>query len=732
MSVKSSARKKLNSAIRKEQKKESFAGNVFSSKQEAEEGMFSSALMRKNELLKPPYDPYKLSSIAENSQVLPQCIDAMCKNVHGFGYEFDYTGDEEEASLPDNVMAEYKNLVNFFKKVNEEQSFVVMCMDIRRDIETTGNGYMEVIRDVSGGVALLYRADAKRVRLQRTLGEPVLIQVPMWRNGKIRDINIHKRFRKFSMLNGKEGQRTNLTWFKQYGDPRTMCKVSGKFEHELKDNETIIEEASELIHFKLGNGVYGIPRWSGQILISMGMQSAEYVNYDLFDNQVVPPLAILVSGGALTEESIDDITEVLIKKRGIENFNKVLILESQSDGTITERDSSKIELKELSAARKEDGMFTQYTEKGEGKIRTSFRFPPMISGRAESYSKSCYSEDTETLTDKGFKYYYDITDEDKIATYNPITERIEFHLPEGGLRLFDHDGDMIHFCSNEMDCLVTPNHDMWVYIHNEGSISGFRKIKAENLTNSISVSLNCDKELPEYSIDDFSRTIIFPTHINKVQYTGKVYCYNVPNHLFITRRNGKVTIQGNTAESSKKVAEEQVFVPERLVFDSTINSTIMTALKSEYWTFKSMGPRMIDGDNMAEIFNAFSRNGAFTINQAIRLANRLLNMDMTEYTNSDWANVPFAIVEQYAKLGLLEIDELNITSSVLDGLKTQIEDPKVDNGKGSGEKDQEGDDEEKDKKVEELKKVHSSLIHLSRAFSKLNEKEKADALKFTK
>src|ERR1035437_1738958 len=40
------------------------------------------------------------------------------------------------------------------------------------------------------------------------------------------------------------------------------------------------------------------------------------------------------------------------------------------------------------------------------------------------------------------------------------------------------------------------------------------------------------------------------SHISKEHYEGDIYCYNVPNHLFVTRRNGKVTIQGNTTNGS--------------------------------------------------------------------------------------------------------------------------------------------------------------------------------------
>ncbi len=38
-------------------------------------------------------------------------------------------------------------------------------------------------------------------------------------------------------------------------------------------------------------------------------------------------------------------------------------------------------------------------------------------------------------------------------------------------------------------------------------------------------------------------------NIKQVRYDGKVYCFEVPNHLFITRRNGCITIQGNTSST---------------------------------------------------------------------------------------------------------------------------------------------------------------------------------------
>lgn len=78
----------------------------------------------------------------------------------------------------------------------------------------------------------------------------------------------------------------------------------------------------------------------------------------------------------------------------------------------------------------------------------------------------CHDEQTQTLTDNGFKYYWEIDlDRDKIATFNPETEDLEFRFAEQ-LYVFDYDSDidgpMIHFQTKKIDILVTPHHKMWI------------------------------------------------------------------------------------------------------------------------------------------------------------------------------------------------------------------------------------------------------------------------------
>jgi len=483
------------------------------SKQLSEEGTFSTDWMNKQNVLKPPYDPVKLYMIVENSSILPQCIDAMALNTDGFGIEFFYTGDIKQEKS-EEVLAEKKELMEFFGKVNETQSFITVRKAMRSDLETTGNGYLEIIRTKSGDIGLIYQADSRYIRLQKKQKDSIPIKVKMTRKGKEVDVTVKKRFRKYVMITSTA--RNDYRWFKEYGDPRKMNATTGLYEGEPEYKPG--NDATELLHFKIGNDTYGVPRWSGNVMNAMGLHSADYVNFDLFENQVVPPLAIMVSGGKLTSESVEDVKSILLGKRGIENFNKVLVLEAQSEGDIGQNTNIKIEIKEISTARKEDSMFVNYVDGGEHRIRGSFRLPPLYLGRADTYSKS-------------------------------------------------------------------------------------------------------------------------------------------------------------TADSSKMVAEEQVFVPERDLFDEIINLTIMEELNVKFHSFKSKGPRLITGEQIIDGFREFGKLGVFTINEGIRVANRTLGLDITTYDQA-WADYPVAIVLELARLGMLsDIDEISSASQTISGVLAGIDDP---------------------------------------------------------
>lgn len=78
-----------------------------------------------------------------------------------------------------------------------------------------------------------------------------------------------------------------------------------------------------------------------------------------------------------------------------------------------------------------------------------------------SAQKACYSEDTQTLTEDGWKYFWEYKEGTKVATFNPKTGKMEYHLP---IRMFvyEHDGKMFHYKKKDsVDLLVSPEHKIW-------------------------------------------------------------------------------------------------------------------------------------------------------------------------------------------------------------------------------------------------------------------------------
>ena len=73
----------------------------------------------------------------------------------------------------------------------------------------------------------------------------------------------------------------------------------------------------------------------------------------------------------------------------------------------------------------------------------------------------CFHPDVEILTEKGWKYYQDVADNEKLAGFNPKSGSLIFeHFKNRIIRQYK--GELVHFKTSQMDMLVTTNHRMWV------------------------------------------------------------------------------------------------------------------------------------------------------------------------------------------------------------------------------------------------------------------------------
>jgi hypothetical protein len=124
-------------------------------------------------------------------------------------------------------------------------------------------------------------------------------------------------------------------------------------------------------------------------------------------------------------------------------------------------------------------------------------FPDLMSNRA------CYSEDTKTLTENGWKYFWEIEKSEKIACYNPNNNCIEYTIPKN-LYIYEYSGEMYNFKTRRIDICVTPDHDMWVSNKNKND---FKKLKAKDIKQYIYNFRNgCNyenrKEINVFEVDE--------------------------------------------------------------------------------------------------------------------------------------------------------------------------------------------------------------------------------------
>jgi intein/homing endonuclease len=87
---------------------------------------------------------------------------------------------------------------------------------------------------------------------------------------------------------------------------------------------------------------------------------------------------------------------------------------------------------------------------------------------------ACFDENTDVLTESGWKSVKNVSKEDKVATLQN-GENLEYHNPINTFE-YDYEGKMYHLESQQLDMMVTPNHKLYVKKRNS---EAFELISAE-------------------------------------------------------------------------------------------------------------------------------------------------------------------------------------------------------------------------------------------------------------
>jgi PBSX family phage portal protein len=381
-------------------------------------------------VIEPIHDPETLCALFEHSGALRSNVDGYATNIDSFGYRLeaiiDLEADDADKKIadaiyverlrtadatapppteptPEEILAKKEELRRamrlekvridlFFESCCADTSFVQHRMCTRTDYEVTGNAYWELIRDQGGRLAQLVFVPSHSIRLTTSDVQPTEVSAT-YRVGALgyETRSYKRRFRRFVQRVG-----TDTVWFKQWGDPRVVSRMTGRvfptlaaFNAEKEDRDG---PATEILHFRLYSprSAYGVPRWIGVLISVLGSRASEEVNYLYFDNKGIPPLAILVSGGHLASDGKLRLRDYLENNfKGREAFHNVLILEADSAGN-PNADASRVRIaiQPLTGAQLKDGLFQQYDERNIDKIGQSFRLPRLLRGDVRDFNRA--------------------------------------------------------------------------------------------------------------------------------------------------------------------------------------------------------------------------------------------------------------------------------------------------------------------------------------------------------
>jgi PBSX family phage portal protein len=331
-------------------------------------------------IVQPPYNLRTLDRLSQENNALGPCIEAVVTNIVQTGYKFESHDSEAEDDADEtNIQA----LKDFFAEPWPGQSWSEIRRLVRRDMERTGNGYLEILRNAQDKIVMFRHVDAKMMRLLR-LDDAVPVDVTVNRQGIDQTVTVMKRERRYCQLvNG-----VSLMYFREFGATRDLNKKTAVWRPKGQRLPAAMR-ATEIMHFTVlpdAHTPYGIPRWVNQTPSVLGSRKAEEFNLEFFDNGGVPPVMVFLQGGTLQAETRRALEQRLSGEAKKNNRVQVFEVEPAGGSLNQPVPTARVTVERFGSERQSDSMFEKYDERCEERIRRAFRLPPIFVGQSKDYN----------------------------------------------------------------------------------------------------------------------------------------------------------------------------------------------------------------------------------------------------------------------------------------------------------------------------------------------------------
>jgi PBSX family phage portal protein len=339
--------------------------------------LYYTAQNQSNIFLMPPYEPLALMNLVQANNILNQCIQAMEVNCDGTGVDF------EAAQGADTVDEQEKaEAIAFFSEPYPQTSFVSIRRKLRRQVETIGYSFLEVLRNMVGDVVGFRNIETHNVRMVK-LDMPVMVTKTMQRGGEDVEFQMWVRERRFAQ---RVALKT-LVYYKEFGATRDVDRNTGKWSTE--DTPILPENrGTELLMFGLTPDIttpYYLPRWINQMPSVVGSRKAEEQNLQFLDSGGMPPAMIFIQGGTLAKDTADQIKMYLSGQN--KNKQRAIVVEAQSSsGSMDAAGNVQVKVERFGAAQSMDSMWGKYDALTEEHVRVGFRLPTLFIGKPADYN----------------------------------------------------------------------------------------------------------------------------------------------------------------------------------------------------------------------------------------------------------------------------------------------------------------------------------------------------------
>jgi len=352
--------------------------------------------------IQPPYNPATLASFQELNETHQACIRK--KSRYEVGYGFDIV-PHSQADDPDPDGDDYEAVETLWRgadsrwQIGPEGTAAATPEEVlelaRQDYHGIGWAALEILVEGDGTPIGLAHVPATTVRVRKTTST---IETE---DGEEKEViksghgyvQIRQGRRRYF---GEAGDR--------YGDdPTFVDKETG----DTASSADALPDgpANELIFLPNPSPLslyYGVPDWVAAMQTMGADQAAKEWNHDIFDNLGIPYYVVKVTGGTLTEDSKDELRQLMDNLKGSRYRTAILEVEEfeqKHDLTGENGTDIEIELEPVGSREDLDMEFESFRERNEHEIAKVHEVPPILINVTDTSNRSNSKEQVQEFAE---------------------------------------------------------------------------------------------------------------------------------------------------------------------------------------------------------------------------------------------------------------------------------------------------------------------------------------------